>query len=824
MSITMTGVGRRLGIVPFKTNGITVQRDVYALISAANVARNAREWRLAADSYAAALERAPDLRHIWIQYGHAEKEAGNTVAAAAGYAAAERLGDEDGEAAFNLGRLARVNGDRRAARRHLLRAIQHNPRHADAFGEFRSMIDRKAGIDDETMRLVMDAANVKARSAPAPDIGGMMDRLIAEASTLAPEDRAKLDAARLLLTTLEQRSDPNGEYAKNNPAGSTAIVFDASDLISYFRNARLPTGIQRVQIETIGNALMRVGGPPVQVCCFTEGDDDWVEIPAESFLELSALSVVSGDRTQPEWLAALSRLYLHLTVAEPFDFPEGACLVNLGTSWWLQNYFLYVRQAKRTRNIRYVPFVHDLIPVMTPQHCVKELTQDFITWALGVFEHADFFLANSNSTKRDLIKVGDMLGHSVPPENVAVIPLDADFRRPLAKPLDPDHLRRWYLAPGEFVLIVSTIESRKNHLLAFEAWVNLMRTHGADKIPKLVCVGNRGWLNDEIYRRLEDTPLLRQRVVMLSHLSDEELALLYRNCLFTLYPSTYEGWGLPVTESLCYGKVALVSDSSSLPEAGGRFADYFESISLESLEAGLRRLIFDPAHREAREHDIRENFEPRRWLDIADQIEDSIVAFVKRSPHASAAAPRVVPGAYHPIQRNYERRIWRGMAAGEVYRGDTGWWWPDAWGCWTKPEGGTLRFSIPGDGTRFRAYLKLLAPDGGATEFEIYVEQNATLKTGTVEAGASRWLALDLIVRKPGQTDFSICIKGSHWLSLGDRTEGLDQREIALGLAGFFVCDASNYAHRAEIAEAIALNDEMALAFNREREDGGAAS
>src|SRR5438876_7136204 len=107
----------------------------------------------------------------------------------------------------------------------------------------------------------------------------------------------------------------------------------------------------------------------------------------------------------------LERLDLLIRAARPIRFPQGAFLFNLGTSWWLQNYFLRVRRAKAEHGVRYVPFVHDMIPIMTPEHCVRELTQDFISWMLGVFQHAEFFLVNSQATRRDLLTVAGRLGH-----------------------------------------------------------------------------------------------------------------------------------------------------------------------------------------------------------------------------------------------------------------------------------------------------------------------------------------------------------------------------------------------------------------------------
>src|SRR3546814_2075479 len=91
----------------------------------------------------------------------------------------------------------------------------------------------------------------------------------------------------------------------------------------------------------------------------------------------------------------------------------------------------------------------------------------------------------------------------------------------------------------------------------------LIRIHGADAIPLLVCAGRRGWRYDQIFARLESDPALKAHVVWIHDASDSELAALYRACAFTVYPSHYEGWGLPVTEALAHGQIPVIADNRS---------------------------------------------------------------------------------------------------------------------------------------------------------------------------------------------------------------------------------------------------------------------
>jgi glycosyltransferase involved in cell wall biosynthesis len=587
------------------------------------------------------------------------------------------------------------------------------------------------------------------------------------------------------------------------------LVFDVSDLISYFRNARLPTGIQRVQIEIISAMLSDPNRSVVKVCCFTERRDDWLLIAEATFLNLCRLSLMDGGRDDPQWLKTIDLLQVSLNLASPMVFPQDAYLINLGTSWWLQNYFLYVRQAKALWGIRYVPFVHDMIPIMAPEHCTKELTQDFISWTIGAFQHADFFLVNSEATRRDLLEVAETLGHEVHAEKVAVIRLDADFRKPASTPLGRRELARWRLGRDPFVLLVSTVESRKNHLAAFDAWQGLLRAHGARRVPKLVCVGNRGWLNDAVYRRLESSETLRDHVVMLSGLSDLELELLYRECLFTLYPSNYEGWGLPVTEALCYGKVPLVSDVSSLPEAGGVFADYFKAGSLRELTAALERLIFDAEYRRGREAEISAGFRPRSWRSLAAQVEDVVAGWAQHAPTPRAAehVHRVGLGVYHPLVRNFETRIWRGMKSAEIFRSGAGWCSPDDWGCWTKAAGGRLELGLPRGHGALRCYMRVHGLPGQVCRFELEVEGYNDLLSGSLRPGEFKWLSLDIPADDGGDCVLKIFLRGSEVANLAEVTGGLDPRMVSVGMQGFYICEVDDTAARNDFLECVILED-----------------
>lgn len=755
-----------------------------AAVRLGDAARARRDWPAAERAYRAAVDTDPSLGHIWIQLGHALKEQGDLATAIEAYGEAATRRPDLAETHIFMAHIYKQLGKVEQAIIHFLKAFH--------LGE------QTAGENDELLRLLAQQGET-GRAALITMLRGALAHL--------PPVKGEAPLLTQIRSVIIQDavSPPAVEVVLD---ARPALVFDISDLIGYYANARLPTGIQRVQLETIEGALARDDGRDIRLCCFIDGRDEWLELPLARMLTITRLSTSSGDRFAPEWTEAVAELRLFLSLTHPFEFPQGASLINLGTSWWLQNYFLFVRHAKATRGIRYIPFVHDMIPIMAPQHCTRGLTQDFISWVIGVFDHADHFLVNSEATKRDLLTVAATLGHELDPADVAVIPLDTDFRKAGVPELPGTALGRWGLRPASFVLFVSTIESRKGHLIAFDAWADLIARHGADAVPQLVCVGNRGWLNDRIYERLADEPALGAKVSMLSRLSDEELSLLYRTCRFTLYPSTYEGWGLPVTESLCCGKVPLISDAASLPEAGGDFAVYVPAGSATALADAAERLILDTGYRTALEDRIKAEFRPRSWSDLANQISAELDSFARRDAGSEIVIPPPLTahiGAWHPITRNESTRIWRGMRTGEGFRSNLGWHWPEERGCRVRAEGGELLLRIEGPHDRLRILFKLVGDDN-ADAFWL-ARCGDTLMTGEARKREPHWMSLTLDAA-PSNHDVRVRFEAPL---------APDGAVITYFVSGFFLHSVDDLAARQDFIEAVALHRLDALDAFRDR-------
>ncbi len=686
---------------------------------------------------------------------------------------AVQINPHDAEPLLQLGHLFNLENEHVKAGQYYLRAFEANPCLIDAATGLHRTIARARGENRQHLIEILRATLTDVPDAKTTD-------------TLSLPPSVEESDSRLCL------------------------VFDISDLIGYFAHGRSPTGIQRVQIEVVSHALFRQDCN-ISVCCFTDGGDDWLRIPNGVFCHLVALSLKSSDRKDPEWIVALHQLHLHLALSNSFSFPRGAYLINLGSSWQLHNYFLFVRDAKARYGIHYVPFVHDLIPIVAPEHFTKSARQEVIPWVSGVFTHADHILVNSEATRKDLLQTGEILGRYLDPMDIAVIRLNADFRmaqRDSAPvPLPGTALAQWQLEGKPFILFVSTVESRKGHGTALDAWIELIERHGATNIPTLVCVGKRGWLSAKVYQRLTNNEALASCVKMLSSISDTELSLLYRSCLFTVYPSLYEGWGLPITEALCYGKSVITSNTSSLPEAGGDFAVYVEPGSTRALAIAVERMWLDIEYRTAIEARIKLEFRPRSWSDVAEQISAVLGEMAKRDQSVVTFAPVSVArmGAYHSIARSTAARIWHGYGVGEVFRTGTGWSPPDANGSWTSPDGGALAIGLPPFDGNLRVGLLLLGASECHVDWRVRVEHGPML-SGVLAKRGRKWVIFNSSVKMR---------KSLLRLNLQSEPDGVDPRQdnqnydgsSTVGLAGFFLHDLDDDKAAMRFLEAAAFGN-----------------
>ncbi len=298
-------------------------------------------------------------------------------------------------------------------------------------------------------------------------------------------------------------------------------------------------------------------------------------------------------------LPPLARAYGEVT------FHPGDLLVLAGETW--EHHDLAQLAALRRRGMSILVLLYDLVPVRFPHFYRKQAVDRFERFLEIVSREASLVLCISEATRADFADYARSRDWPMP--EARVVPLGHDLAPPSAsRPggLPPD------VEPGRYVLYVGTIQVRKNHQLLYSIWRRLAEERGG-AIPWLVFAGSPGFLVDDLVHLIRSDPLTADRIAILSGAGDAELSWLYRNCLFTVYPSLYEGWGLPISESLALGKACLASTTTSMPEAGQGLAIHIDPLDGMTWYREIEALIDHPERLAQLEAAIRARYRPLDW-------------------------------------------------------------------------------------------------------------------------------------------------------------------------------------------------------------------
>lgn len=245
-----------------------------------------------------------------------------------------------------------------------------------------------------------------------------------------------------------------------------------------------------------------------------------------------------------------------------------------------------------TRARRAIVTVHDLSYVRVPE-CFPEPLLKYLNRAVPqALQRADLILADAASTQRDLADV-----YRVPLEKIRVLypGADARFRPDVAE--DAKSRVRARTRGKPYLLSVGTIQPRKNYVRLLEAFAKIIANCGLQIANlQLVICGGRGWMYDEIYQAVERLGL-SERVLFTDFVSDDDLPALYALATLFVYPSLYEGFGLPIAEAMACGAPVLSSNASSLPEVAGDAALYFDPYNVDVLAEAMQRALSDESLR-----------------------------------------------------------------------------------------------------------------------------------------------------------------------------------------------------------------------------------
>ena len=388
------------------------------------------------------------------------------------------------------------------------------------------------------------------------------------------------------------------------------VLLDVTDLVEFLQRRESASGVQRVVAE-VTPLLIKENSATYTVILDRSRGVFVALTDTEQDILVNNGARASTSRSREDIASSATACIQRASGAAAVRIDADTTLVFLGALWINDALMMAAREA-HLQSARIVSLLYDLTPVMEAGHTagVNRLFDRYLTLLL---QSASRVPAISQSSRRDFEDYANRQGVSAPDGSATGLPCGLmPWGRDLAD-------SPW---PRPYALFVGTIEARKNHMVAFEAWRQLIERNGAANIPDLVCIGRLGWHASDFLREYVTTDGLNGKVSLLTDsVSDDELARFYSHCEFAVYPSRYEGWGLPVSESLAFGKVPVVADNSSLREAGGDLAVYVPTNDVDALTSAIEHNLLDPIKRADLEQAISDNPPaPITWEDVAGTI------------------------------------------------------------------------------------------------------------------------------------------------------------------------------------------------------------
>jgi glycosyltransferase involved in cell wall biosynthesis len=277
--------------------------------------------------------------------------------------------------------------------------------------------------------------------------------------------------------------------------------------------------------------------------------------------------------------------------------------------------------------------IHDMSLRLFPRcHPVRRVLLNRPLMRVAI-QRAAAIVTVSHSARQDLLRL-----HGIAPERVSVV---HEAASPVFRPIDDrdrlDAVRARHGLPERFILYVGTIEPRKNLPRLIDAFAAARR---AGIAHRLVCVGPYGWSSRDLSSHIDERGV-REVVHFTGYVPFDDLPAIYNLAEFFVFPSLYEGFGLPVVEAMACGTPVITSATSSLEEIAGDAAALVDPTNTDSLLAAIRRLATEPAYRRDLADRGRQRSRAFSWTQTAKEM----LAVYHRAAGVSVPAAEPVEAA-----------------------------------------------------------------------------------------------------------------------------------------------------------------------------------
>lgn len=298
------------------------------------------------------------------------------------------------------------------------------------------------------------------------------------------------------------------------------------------------------------------------------------------------------------------------------DFNKNCIFFDMDSVWMNPLKRSYLLPELKKRGTKIAAQIYDIIPVTEAQYCHEFTTLSFLEYIGAQIQYSDLIIANAQAT---IDAIDNLIqGTEVSAINGKVVKLGSDIRKSSGE----KEVRKEIMditEKGQYILMVGTIEPRKNHKFVLEAFEKELFGKGIN----LIFAGRIGWNVEKFVSYVTGHDKINKQLFFINDASDQEIVHLYKNALLVAFPSYNEGFGLPIIEAFDQGALVLAADIPVLKEVGGEYCKYF---SLENTDEFVKEVLFYLENKDEYTKDKARIAEYKRytWDECAEQMRKEI--------------------------------------------------------------------------------------------------------------------------------------------------------------------------------------------------------
>ena len=369
------------------------------------------------------------------------------------------------------------------------------------------------------------------------------------------------------------------------------------------------SGIQRVVIEVTTRWIQ--DGKNLLLLVYDSKQNCFIEVDNNKYYEFYTKKSGSKDYL-------MDQNYMNIT-----DFGENDVFFDMDSVWMNPLKRSYLLPEIKKTGCKIAAHIYDIIPVTDAQYCHEFTTLSFLEYIGAQLENADLIISNAQATIdaiEELIRDTEISGI-----NGVVVTLGSDI-----KPGDKSASVRDFVKKipekGKYVLMVGTMEPRKNHRYVLNAFEKVLFDQGIN----LVFAGRIGWNVDELIKDVKAHEKLGTQLFFENGLSDGEITYLYEHCMLVAFPSFNEGFGLPIIEAFAKGAPVLAADIPVLKEVGGEYCKYFSLDDVNTFADLVKNYIENPEVYKQDKEKIK-SYRRYTWDECAESMYDALCCFERKS-------------------------------------------------------------------------------------------------------------------------------------------------------------------------------------------------